>query len=108
MLRDRAAILTGLGLGAGLMYFFDPERGRRRRALVRDQMAHGTRITRDAAGATSRDMAHRASGTVSRRSAAGSAEGRSMIRCSSSESGRVLAESSRIRTRWMSRLTAGL
>ena len=30
-------LLTSLGLGAGLMYFYDPNRGNRRRALVRDQ-----------------------------------------------------------------------
>ncbi len=29
--------ITGLGIGAGLMYFNDPDRGRRRRALVRDK-----------------------------------------------------------------------
>ncbi|WP_406699096.1 BON domain-containing protein [Singulisphaera sp. Ch08] len=32
--------LTGLGLGVGLMYFFDPRVGRRRRALLRDQCIH--------------------------------------------------------------------
>jgi hypothetical protein len=64
MLQNRTAILTGLGLGAGLMYFLDPGRGRRRRALVLDQVAHGTRITRDAARATSRDIAHRTAGTA--------------------------------------------
>jgi uncharacterized membrane protein len=64
MLQDRGAMLTGLGIGLGLMYFLDPERGRRRRALVRDQLAHGARITRDAAGATRRDMAHRAYATA--------------------------------------------
>ena len=30
--------LTAIGLGAGMMYFLDPERGRRRRALMRDQV----------------------------------------------------------------------
>jgi uncharacterized membrane protein len=64
MLQDRGAMLTGLGIGLGLMYFLDSERGRRRRALVRDRLAHGARITRDAAGATSRDVAHRVSGTA--------------------------------------------
>ena len=64
MLQDRGAMLTGLGLGASLMYFLDPERGRRRRALIRNQVAHAARLTGDAAGATSRDMAHRATGTV--------------------------------------------
>jgi uncharacterized membrane protein len=64
MLQDRQAVLTGFGLGAALMYFLDPSRGRRRRALVRDQMAHTSRMIRDAAGATGRDVAHRTSGSV--------------------------------------------
>ena len=31
-------LLVTVGLGAGLMYFFDPQQGNRRRALVRDQI----------------------------------------------------------------------
>jgi uncharacterized membrane protein len=31
-------LLYGLGIGAGLMYFYDPERGDNRRAMVRDQI----------------------------------------------------------------------
>src|SRR5215211_2925096 len=30
-------LLTSIGLGAGLMYFLDPEHGTRRRAMVRDK-----------------------------------------------------------------------
>lgn len=30
-------LLTSIGLGAGLMYFFDPQQGARRRAMVRDK-----------------------------------------------------------------------
>ena len=49
-----AAAVAGTGLGgimagaiggAALMYLLDPERGRRRRALLRDQMVHLTRQT---------------------------------------------------------------
>jgi uncharacterized membrane protein len=65
-LQERGALLTGLGLGAGLMYLFDPERGRRRRALVRDRLTHSAHRSADAAGATGRDVAHRATGIVSR------------------------------------------
>src|SRR5947209_8543715 len=31
-------LIGGLGLGAGLMYLLDPERGRRRRTLLRDRL----------------------------------------------------------------------
>jgi hypothetical protein len=37
---QRTAILGGVGLGALLMYYFDRASGRRRRALVRDQVVH--------------------------------------------------------------------
>jgi hypothetical protein len=33
-------ILIGLGLGAGLMYVLDPDRGKRRRAQSRDKVIH--------------------------------------------------------------------
>ena len=66
MLRNNRALLTGLGLGVGLMYFLDPERGRRRRALVRDKLAHTTRVSTNALGAAGVDVAHRATGLVAR------------------------------------------
>jgi hypothetical protein len=53
--RSQIQVNTGLhalgylGLGAGLMYFLDPDRGRRRRTLVRDQMAHADNVLGDAA-----------------------------------------------------------
>src|SRR5918911_600838 len=66
MQRDRGAVLTGLGLGAGLMYFLDPSRGRRRRALVKDKLAHSVNVSADAVGVTQRDLSHRASGAMAR------------------------------------------
>jgi hypothetical protein len=68
MLQARGALLTGLGIGigAGLMYFLDPERGGRRRAVVRDQMADAANRSSDALRAVRRDMASRTSGTVAR------------------------------------------
>src|SRR5207237_1648669 len=50
--------------GLGLMYFLDPDQGRRRRALVRDQMVHAAHKTGDAVDATARDIAKRAKGAV--------------------------------------------
>ena len=57
-------LVGGLGLGAALMYFLDPERGRRRRHMVRDQLVHAGRVAGDAVGTTSRDLRNRARGTA--------------------------------------------
>jgi len=65
-LRAGRALLTGLGLGAGLMYFMDPERGRRRRALVRDKVTHATRACTGTMSATCADLAHRSAGLFAR------------------------------------------
>jgi hypothetical protein len=54
--------LALVGLGAGLMYFLDPDRGRRRRALVRDQMIHALNAIDDAIGVISRDLGNRSRG----------------------------------------------
>ena len=37
------ALLAGLGIGAALMYFLDPDRGTRRRHLASDQAGHSLR-----------------------------------------------------------------
>jgi hypothetical protein len=68
MQQERATLLAGLGLGfgAGLMYFLDPERGRRRRALARDRVVRVAHVGSDAMGATGRDVAQRVSGTTAR------------------------------------------
>lgn len=50
------SLLGAAGLGAGLMYLFDPDRGKRRRALVRNEAVHISRITANAAGKTRRDV----------------------------------------------------
>lgn len=56
--------LAAAGLGAGLMYLLDPDGGRRRRALARDQMRSLATRTGDAVDVTSRDMRNRAQGVV--------------------------------------------
>lgn len=55
-------ILSGLGLGAGLMYLLDPNLGRRRRALLRDQLASVASRSSSGLDATWRDVQHRAQG----------------------------------------------
>lgn len=51
--------LLWLALGAAAMYLFDPEQGRRRRALVSDQMTRARRVIRERASGSTR---HRAQG----------------------------------------------
>jgi hypothetical protein len=57
-----------LGLGAGLLYLFDPNRGRRRRALIRDQITHAAHKASDGARVTARDLGHRTRGLWARAS----------------------------------------
>ena len=57
-------LLVGMGLGAALMYVLDPERGRRRRALLRDKMIAATNDANRALGKTARDLRNRAQGVV--------------------------------------------
>src|SRR3954454_4731973 len=57
-------LISGVGLGAALMYVLDPDRGRRRRALFRDQLVHAASIVPDAFDATARDLTNRTRGLV--------------------------------------------
>src|SRR5213080_3989065 len=58
------ALVGGVGLGAALMYIFDPDRGKRRRALLRDKVeATGNEIS-DKAEKMGRDLKNRAYGFV--------------------------------------------
>lgn len=61
---NRAQLLTGIGLGLGLVYVLDPARGTRRRARLRDTAVSGLHTAVDAAGVTSRDLANRVAGTA--------------------------------------------
>jgi uncharacterized membrane protein len=49
-------LMSAAGVGAGLMYLFDPERGKRRRALWRNKMTHATRLASEVTGKTQRDL----------------------------------------------------
>jgi hypothetical protein len=57
-------ILGALGIGALAMYFFDPENGRRRRALARDKAVHYGNEAHRYADATYKDVRNRAQGMV--------------------------------------------
>ena len=58
------ALLAGVGTGLAIMYFFDPNEGRRRRALLRDQLVKWTRVTREGAEGKAKDVRNRAVGAV--------------------------------------------
>jgi uncharacterized membrane protein len=63
-MRDQGKLISGLVAGAGIMYLLDPDRGGRRRALVRDQAARATHKLGDGLDATARDLGNRAKGTA--------------------------------------------
>lgn len=53
-------LLSGIGLGAGLMYVLDPNQGRRRRSLARDKVGHALRRMGDTIETTAADISNRA------------------------------------------------
>ncbi len=63
------SFVAGAGIGAGLMYLLDPQMGRTRRALLRDQALRLGHNVEDAACVVKRDLGNRAAGLL--------AEGRS-------------------------------
>ena len=63
-MQNPGAMLTGLGAGAALAFFLDPNVGGRRRALIRDKVTRAASKTAEAADALSRDLANRASGAA--------------------------------------------
>lgn len=59
---------TGLGLSAGalLMFYLDPSRGRRRRALVRDKFRRASHVVSEGADGARRDLRNRLHGLKAR------------------------------------------
>lgn len=55
---------AGLGLGTGLMFLLDPDRGKRRRALLRDKSVWAARRTGECLEVTARDIRNRTEGIV--------------------------------------------
>ena len=57
-------LFAGFGAGAATMYFLDPDRGARRRALVRDKIISFNRQLSRAVTVTRRDLANRGHGLL--------------------------------------------
>lgn len=57
-------ILGGLGAGAALMYFMDPERGRTRRAKVQDKFTGLSNDLQRSIEGKSKDLSNRAKGLL--------------------------------------------
>lgn len=62
MNRTQWTLVSGAGVGAGLMYLLDPQGGGRRRALMRDKATHALNKSGDALRKTSRDLGNRSRG----------------------------------------------
>ena len=62
MRSNMCSFLCGAALGAAVMYFLDPQGGRRRRAVVRDKAVSYANQVGDYADKTARDLGNRATG----------------------------------------------
>jgi hypothetical protein len=92
--RNELALLTGVAIGAGTMFLLDPDRGARRRALVRDKAARAANKTSGGLDALTRDITNRARGaTVSLRGRFdwSSPDGRKLVERVRAELGRVVS-----------------
>jgi hypothetical protein len=53
-------LMTGAAVGAALLFVLDPNRGAKRRAMLRDKLVRAGRVAAEGAGTTARDMSNRA------------------------------------------------
>ena len=58
------AILSGVGIGAALMYLYDPQDGNRRRALIRDKAVGLGNDAKEALSGKAEDLSNRAKGLM--------------------------------------------
>jgi hypothetical protein len=92
-------LLGGVGLGAGLMYFLDSVSGRRRRALVRDQMVSALSRSDDVVTCVARDLSHQVQGLFAETCSlftGGKVSDRQLVARVRSKLGRVVAHPSAI------------
>jgi uncharacterized membrane protein/gas vesicle protein len=64
-MKKAVGLMAAAGIGAGAMYLFDPDRGKRRRGQLRSKARHFNKIAADVAGKTQRDLRNHLSGVVS-------------------------------------------
>lgn len=62
--RGLLRLLFGIGAGAALMYFLDPDRGERRRAMARDKAIGLSNDARDRISGAAQDLSNRATGML--------------------------------------------
>jgi uncharacterized membrane protein len=63
-MRDQSKLVAGMVVGAGAMYLLDPDRGARRRSLLRDRGVHAGHKLGDGLAATARDARNRTLGAA--------------------------------------------
>ena len=63
-MKDGLTVLGAAGLGTGLIYLFDPRKGKRRRALIRDAMVRSANLAGEGMGTTWRDARNRSRGLI--------------------------------------------
>jgi uncharacterized membrane protein len=63
-MKRKRKLMPGMLLGAGAMYLLDPDRGARRRSLLRDRLVHAGHKIGDGMSATARDTRNRTLGAV--------------------------------------------
>src|SRR5437762_6431044 len=57
-------LVTGAAAGAALLFVLDPNRGAKRRAMLRDKLVRAGRVAREGVNAAARDMSNRARGVA--------------------------------------------
>lgn len=63
-MKKQGTLITGVVVGAGAMYLLDPDRGARRRSLLRDQGVHAGHKVGEGLVAAARDARNRTRGTA--------------------------------------------
>lgn len=63
-MKGSGKLLSGVLLGAGAMYVLDPDRGARRRSIIRDKGIRASRKLSEGVGATARDLRNRSTGAA--------------------------------------------